>query len=240
MLARTPDTSPQLFARLGGALYLVLIGLGIYLQVVMGWVIVSGDARGTAANLTSMESAWRLAIAAEFLALACVTALAMIYFVLLRPVNRELNLLATFLRLVGIAVEAMATLSLASALFPLGTGAYLKAFTPEQLQAMTYLAIRTHGHGYALALLFFGFTFLFHGHLIFRSSYLPRVLGVLIQIAGAAYLINSFALFVAPALQARIFPAILLPAFVAETSLCLWLLVKGVNVSKWQAMARAA
>ncbi len=116
----------------------------------------------------------RLAIAAELLALACVTALAMIYFVLLLPVSRELNLLATFLRLVGIAIEAMATLSLASALFPLGTGAYLRAFTPEQLQAMAYLAIKSHGHGYAVALLFFGFTFLFHG----RSSpgYSPRSL----------------------------------------------------------------
>src|SRR4051812_11851410 len=236
MLARTPDTSPQLFARLGGALYLVLIGLGIYLQVVMGWVIVSGDARGAAANLTAMESAWRLAIAAEFLALACVTALAMIYFVLLRPVNRELNLLATFLRLVGIAVETIATLNLAGALFPLSADGFLTAFTPEQRQAMAYLAIKTHGHGYGVALLFFGFTFLFHGHLIARSGYLPRLLGILIQVAGLAYLINSFALFVAPALQSRLFPAILLPAFVAEMSLCLWLLVKGVNVAKWQAV----
>jgi hypothetical protein len=240
MSIRTIETSPQLFARIGGALYLVLIVLGIYLQVVMGRVVVSGDAMATAANLTSMESAWRLGIAAELLALACVTALAMIYFVLLRPVSRELNLLATFLRLVGIAVEAMATLSLASALFPLGSGGYLKAFTPEQLQAMAYLAIKAHAHGYAVALLFFGFTFLFHGHLIRRSGYLPRLLGILIQIAGAAYLINSFALFVAPAVQVRIFPAILLPAFIAELSLCLWLLVKGVNVAKWQETTGAA
>src|SRR4051794_25753800 len=240
MSNRTVETSPQLFARIGGGLYLVLIVLGIYLQVVMGWVVVSGDATATAANLASMESAWRLGIAAEFLALACVVALSMIYFVLLRPVSRELNLLATFLRLVGIAVEATATLSLASALFPLGTGAYLRAFTPEQLQAMAYLAIKAHAHGYAVALLFFGFTFLFHGYLIFRSGYLPRLLGVLIQIAGVAYLVNSFALLVAPAFQSRIFPAILFPAFVAESSLCVWLLVKGVNVANWQAATRAA
>jgi len=235
MSRRTVERSPQLFARVGGALYLALIALGIYLQVVMGRVVVSGDAAVTAANLRAMESAWRLGIAAEFLALGCVTALAMIYFVLLRPVNRELNLLATFLRLVGIAVEAMATLNLAFALFPLGTGPYLRAFTPEQLQALAYLAIKAHAHGYGVALLFFGFTFLFHGHLIVRSGYLPRVLGLLIQVAGIAYVINSLALFVAPDFQSRIFPAILLPAFVAELSLCLWLLVKGVNVARWQA-----
>jgi hypothetical protein len=238
MPPRSVETSPQLYARIGGALYLALIALGIFLQVVMGRVVVSGDATATAANLVAMESQWRVAVACELLALACVTALAMIYFVLLRPVNRELNLLATFLRMIGIAVEVMATLSLATALFPLGGAAYLAAFTPDQLHAMAYLAIKSHGHGYGIALLFFGFTFLFHGHLIVKSGYLPKVLGLLIQIAGAAYLINSFALFLAPAFQSRIFPLILAPAFVAELSLCVWLLVKGVNVEQWQARQR--
>jgi hypothetical protein len=240
MANRRVETSPQLFARIGGALYLVLIALGIFLQVMMGRVIVSGDSASTFANLRSMESLWRLAVAAEFVALVCVTALAMIYFVLLRPVSRELNLLATFLRLVGIAIEATATLNLVAALFPLGSAAYLAAFTPEQLHTLTYLAIRSHGQGYALALLFFGACFLVHGYLIFRSGYLPKLLGILIQIAGAGYLTNSFALFVAPAFQAQIFPAILAPAFVAEFSLCLWLLVKGVNVARWREAVSAA
>lgn len=228
------ETSPQLFARIGGALYLLIIGLGIYLQVVLGRVIVSNDAAATAANLLRMESMWRVGITCELLALACVIALAMIYFVLLRPVSRELNLLATFLRMVGIAVEAFATLSLITALFPLGSAAYLRAFTPEQLQALSYLALRSHDYGYGLALLFFGLCFVVHGYLIFRSRYLPRVLGILIQIGGVAYATNSLALFLAPAFAARIFPLILLPAFVAEVSLSVWLLVKGVDVERWR------
>jgi hypothetical protein len=234
MTVRTVETSPQLFARAGGALYLILIVLGACLQVIMGKVLVSGDAEGTAANLTAMESMWRWGIASECFALVCVTGLAMIYFVLLRPVSREINLLATFLRLVGTAIEAVATLSLMTALFPMGSAAYLKAFTPEQLHTMAYLAIRSHDNGYALALLFFGFTFLFHGYLIAKSGYLPKTLGILIQIAGVGYLTNTFALYLAPSLQARIFPAVLIPAFVAETSLCLWLLLKGVDVKKWR------
>ncbi|MEN3340291.1 MAG: hypothetical protein V7647_3967 [Acidobacteriota bacterium] len=238
---RRVETSPQLFARVGGALYLVLIALGVFLQAMMGRVIVSGDSASTSANLRSMEPMWRLAAAAEFVALICVTALAMIYFVLLRPVSRELNLLATFLRMVGIAVEATATLNLVAALFPLGSAGYLAAFTPEQLHALTYLAIKSHGHGYALALLFFGACFVVHGYLIFRSGYLPKLLGILIQVAGAGYLTNSFALFVAPTFQARIFPAVLVPAFIAEFSLCLWLLVKGVDVVRWrEAIMKAA
>jgi hypothetical protein len=237
MTRRSVESSPQLYARIGGVLYLMLIGLGIFGQVVKEKVIVSGDAAATAANLTSMETLWRFGIAFEFLALICVTALAMIYFVLLKPVNKELNLLATFLRMIGIAVETVAALNLATALFPLGNAAYLKAFTPEQLYGMATLAIKSHSYGYTLALLFFGFTFLFHGRLIFRSGFLPKVLGLMIQIGGACYLTNSFIFFLAPSLSGVLFPWILLPCFVAELSLALWLLFKGVNVQRWKERA---
>jgi hypothetical protein len=234
MTGRPVEFSPKLYARIGGALYLMLIGLGIVGQVVKEKVIVSGDAAATAANLMSMETLWRFGIAFEFLALICVIALAMIYFVLLRPVSRELNLLATFLRLIGIAVEAVAALNLATALFPLGSAAYLKAFTPEQLYAMASLAIKSHSYGYTLALLFFGFTFLFHGRLIFKSGFLPRVLGLMIQVGGMCYLTNSLVFFLAPSFSGMLFPWILLPCFVAELSLALWLLVKGVNIQRWK------
>lgn len=237
MTARTIELSPKLYARIGGALYLMLIALGIFGQVVKEKIIVSGDAAATAGNLVSMETLWRLGIAFELFGLVCVTALAMIYYILLRPVSRELNLLATFLRLIGIAVEAVAALNLATALFPLGNGVYLKAFTPEQLYAMATLAIKAHNYGYTLALLFFGFTFLFHGHLIFKSGFLPKILGLMIQVGGVCYLTNSFIFFVAPSLSGMLFPWILLPCFVAELSLALWLLCKGVNVERWKERA---
>jgi Domain of unknown function (DUF4386) len=235
MLKHDVESSPQLYARIGGALYLAIIVLGIFAEVfVRDRLIVSGNAEATAANLRSMESLWRVGIAAEFVTLICAFALAVIYFVLLRPVSRELNLLATFLRMASLTIQAVATLNLAAALFPLGTAASLKAFSPEQLDTLASLAIRLHGYGYALALLVLGFCFLAHGYLILRSHFLPGLLGILIQIAGVCYLTNSFALFLAPAFASRIFPAILLPAFVGEASLCLWLLVKGVNVQKWR------
>lgn len=239
-MTRTVESSPQLYARLGGALYLMLIGLGVVGQLVKEKVIVAGDVAATADNLASSESIWRLGIGSEFIALICVTALAMVYFVLLRPVSRELNLLATFFRMIGIAVEAVAALNLVAALSPLGNAASLKAFTPEQLYTLTNLAIKSHHHGYTLALFFFGFTFLFHGHLIFRSGFLPKMLGLLIQVAGLCYLTNSIVYFLAPSLVASLFPWILLPCFVAELSLALWLLVKGVNVQRWKEQASRA
>ena len=95
-----------MFARATGALYLIVFVLGSFLQIVMGRVVVSGDAEATASHLTALESIWRWGIASECIALICVTALAMIYFVLLWPVSWELNALATFLRLIRIAIEA--------------------------------------------------------------------------------------------------------------------------------------
>ena len=229
------EASPRALARIGGLLYLIIIVIGIFGEAfVRGRIVVAGDAAATAINLRSMESLWRFGIAAEFVLLSCGIALTMIFFVLLRPVSRNLAYLAVFFNLVSIGVEAAAALNLVAALFPLGNAAYLKAFAPEQLYAMASLAAKAHSYGFGVALVFFGFECLVLGYLIFKSGFLPKTIGVLMQIAGWCYLINSFALILAPALANRIFPAILLPAFVGEASLCLWLLVKGVNIQKWK------
>jgi len=234
MTDRTVETSPQLYARIGGVLYLIIIVLGIFGEAfVRDRLIVAGDAAATAANLRSLESLWRLGIATELFLLICAIALALIFYVLLRPVSKELAMLAVFFNLISIAVEAVAALDLVAALFPLGNAGYLKAFPPEQLYAMASLAIKSHSYGFGVALIFFGCVCLVLGYLIFRSGYLPRAIGVLMQIAGLSYLTNSFVLLLAPTFANRIFPAILVPAFVGEASLCLWLIVKGVNVEKW-------
>ena len=235
VLARRVETSPQLYARTGGALYLIIIVSGIFGEAfVRSRLVVPGDASATAANITAMESLWRFGIASEFVSLICAIALAMIYFVLLRPVSRELNLLATFLRLASLTIEAVATLNLLAALSLLRNSASLEAFTPEQLNVLMTSAIRSHSDGFGIALLFLGVCFLIHGYLIMKSGYLPKTLGGLIQVAGICYLTNSTALLLAPRVANLIFPAILLPSFVGEVSLCLWLLVKGVNVERWR------
>jgi predicted transporter len=115
----------------------------------------------------------------------------------------------------------------------------LKAFTPEQLQALSYVSLRTHDSGFAMGLVFFGAACLVVGYLIIRSGYLPRTLGALMQVAGVCYITNSFALIAWPALGAKLFPFILLPPFVAELSMALWLLVKGVDAERWKARSSA-
>jgi Domain of unknown function (DUF4386) len=240
MMEHTVEASPKLYARIGGVLYLIIIVVGLFGEAfVRDRLIVPGDAKATAANIRSFEPLWRFHIAAEMFLLVCAVVLLLILFVLLRPVSRELALLTAFFNLVAIAVEAVATLNLLVALFPLGNAAYLKAFTPEQLAAMASLSLRSHSYGFGVSLIFFGCFCLVAGYLIFKSGYFPKAIGVLMQIAGASYLTNSFALVLSPALANRLFPAVLLPAFVGEASLCLWLLVKGVNVEKWKEKASA-
>ncbi len=241
MNAHALETSPQTLARIGGALYVFIIVAGVFGELfVRGALIVSGDAAATAANVAAHEELWRLGIAGDLLMHVADVPLLLILYVLMRPVNRDLALLVVLFDLTQSAVLVAAKLNLLMPLFAQGNAAYLKAFDPDQLHALAYLSMRMDSQGFGFGLIFFGCGCLVLGHLIYRSGYLPRILGALIQIAGACYLVNSFALILAPSLAGAMFPAIMLPPFVGETSLALWLLVKGVDTARWHARAASA
>lgn len=228
------ESSINKTARIGGILYLVIIIAGVLGEaLVRSQLIVPNDPTATAHNLLASESLWRAGIAGDLIMHICDIPLILILYILLRPVNRNLALLAVLFNVVQTIVLIVNKLNLVTALFPLGNAAYLNAFQPEQLHVMAYMAIKSHGYGMSVGLIFFGFECLILGYLIVRSGYLPKTLGVLMQIAGLCYLTNSFALLIAPAISNILFPAILLPAFIAELSLALWLLLKGVNTLKW-------
>ena len=233
------EPSPQVYARAGGLLYLIIIVAGAFGELfVRDKIVVPGDAMATASNIMASPLLWRIGIVGDLIMHVCDVPLMIIFYVLLRPVNRNLARLALLFNLIQTAVLVANTLKLLMPLFLLGSSDYLKGIEPRQLHALSYLFIRLHGYGFGVGLIFFGFTCLVLGYLIFRSGYLPKVLGVLMQIAGLCYLTNSFTLLLAPAIAGRMFPFILVPAFVAELSLCLWLLTKGVNVETWRVQAR--
>src|SRR5690349_1432686 len=195
MTVRTVESSPQLYARIGGALYLIIIVIGLFGEAfVRDKLIVSGNAAATARNIMASESLWRFHIAAELFLLICAIVLLLILFVLLKPASRELTLLATFFNLVSIGLEAATAMYLVVALFPLGIAAYLKAFSSEQLYAMATLSLKSHGYGFGVSLLFFGCFCVVIGRVIYKPGFLPRTIGVLMQIAGLCYLTDSFAL----------------------------------------------
>ena len=236
MTSRSPEISPQTYARVGGALYLFIIVVALFGEVsVRGSLIVPRDPTATANNILSSEMLFRVGLAGEMLTCACDVALAMILYVLLRPVDRNLALLAAFFRLTFVGIYSVAKLFEIAALVALGGAGYLKAFEPQQLHDLAYVSLSVHSLGYGASLLFFGFCCVLFGYLIHQSGYLPRILGALLVIGGVGYLVFSLAQTLAPAFAAGyLFPWIMLPAFPAELGLALWLIVKGVDIPKWE------
>ncbi len=239
-MADAPDNiSPQTYARIGGLLYLIIIVAGMTGEVfVRGSVIVPGDAAATGRNLIAAVPLWRAGIAGDLVMHMCDVGLMLVLYVLLRPVSRNLALLAVLFNLVQTGVLVANKLNLLVPVFLLGDAAYLKAFSTAQLQALAYVSLRMHDSGFGFGLIFFGMECLVVGYLIIRSQFLPKAIGALMQIAGVCYIANSFALVLDPPLASRLFPAILVPAFVAELSLALWLLVKGVDAARWMTISR--
>jgi hypothetical protein len=235
MANQTVEHSPQRYARIGGALYLVIIVLGAFAEgFVANKLVVPGDAATTAHNIMASPELWRLSVAGDLIVVLCAVPLLWIEYLLLRPVSKHLVLLAVFFNLVSLAVEAISKLFLLVVMPTLGSGDYLRAFEPQQLQVLANLALRSHDIAFNIALIFFGFTCLVNGYLIFRSGYLPKFVGILMQLAGFSYLTACFAALFAPSFADLITPAVLVPPLIGESSFCLWLLVKGVNVAKWK------
>ena len=236
----TTEASPRLKGRVVGVFYLINIVAGIFAEAfVRGSLIVSGDAKATASHILASQPLYRLGLAADLIGLACYIVVTLLFYDLFKPVNRSLSLLAAFFSLVGTSVLAIDTLNLLAPLVLLGGAPYLTAFNADQLQAMAYTFLKLHALGYNFSVVFFGFYCLLVGYLIFKSIFLPRILGVLLAIAGLCYLISSFTNFLSVPLPNYLSDYILAPGLVGEGSLTLWLVIVGLNPTKWTRQARA-
>lgn len=236
MTDRGIHASPQTYARIGGLLYVFIIVAASFGELfVRNTLIVWGDAAATAHNILASETLFRAGLAGEMLTIVCDVALALILYVLLKPVDQNLALLGAFFRLTFDAIYGVAKLFEISALVALQGSGVLKALEPQQLHDVAYISLRIHSLGYGASLLFFGVCCVLFGHLIHRSGYLPRILGILLATAGYGYVVFSVGQMLAPVAAGKfLFAPIFMLAFVAETALALWLLVKGVDVAKWQ------
>jgi len=236
----TTEESPLIQARIAGLLYLIVIIGGIFAELyVRGQLVVSGDAAATARNILQHETLYRAGFATELFYLACNVPLTLIFYNLFKIVSKRLSLMVVFYSLVGTAIEGASLLAHYVPLALLRPSRTLSGFTTEQLQSAAYTSLRIFESGFAIALVFFGCFCLTLAVLIFRSTFFPKFIGALLVIEGLCYLLTSFARFLAPALAARLFPFLLASA-IAEISLCLWLLVMGVNRERWTAQASAA
>ncbi|MEZ5098390.1 MAG: DUF4386 domain-containing protein [Thermoleophilia bacterium] len=215
-------------ARTAGVLYLIIIAFGLFAEVIVrSRLIVPGDPGATAANIVDSEGLFRLGFAADLVVFLCDVALAIVLYYLLRPVSRTLSLLAAAFRLTQTAIIGLNLVNMFGALLILREADYLGSFQPSQSDALALLALDTHRYGYTLGLTFFGVGTLIVGYLAWRSRLVPRLLGVLLALAGLGYLIDSGAFFLVPGYDGSISPILLAPAIVGEVWFALWLLLKG-------------
>jgi membrane-associated PAP2 superfamily phosphatase len=241
MMDRIAAASPRQLARTAGGLYLINILGGFFaIGLVPGLLMVSGDAAATAHNIQANELLYRSGIVAHILIDVTAVLMAVIFYDLFKVVNRRLALVVVFFTLVGSAVESANLLNQFVPLVLMGGGPYSSAFTAEQVQAQAYIPTALAGIGYDVNSVFFAGYGLTIGYLVFKSAFLPRVIGVLLAVGASCYLAYGLADILAPAFATHLVPYIQLPSLVGEGSFCLWLLIVGVNVQSWNQKAGAA
>ncbi len=225
----------RIYARTIGLLLLVSVAAGFLGEFYApSRVIVSNDAATTARNLTGSALLFRLGFAGYLIEAFCDLTLALMFYLLLKPVQRELALLAAFFGILATALYAVAELFYFAAPLVLRGGDGLTTFTPDQRNALALLSLKLFGLCAGIFMAFYGIATLLRGYLIYRSGFLPRWLGALLALAGAGFIVRNFALVLAPACASDL---LIFPMMVAAVALMAWLLVRGVDVAKWEARA---
>jgi hypothetical protein len=228
--------SPLLMARIVGIVGLLGIVTGAFdIGYVENTLIVAGNPAATLHNILAHETLFRVGFSAHLFELLLNILEEIIGFYLFRRVNVIVASVSLCAGVVGIAVEAV---SLLIAYVPLKlaiAGSALGAFSPEQLRAFAHFSTELQQAGLLLSWVFYGFDELAGGFLIFRSGFLPRVLGVLLGISGLCYLTNGFLGFLAPSLDARLYSYISFACLPGEALSSLWMATVGLNVAKWRA-----
>jgi Domain of unknown function (DUF4386) len=237
MTERIAHASPRFQARMAGVIAWITTTAG-FAAIVVGKLVVNDNAAATAHNILANEPLYRLAVVGDVVSVLYIVYTLLLYY-LFRPVNRSLALLAALFSLVGIAVGMLIPLFDLAVLVVLKDAQPLRALNMEQLQALALLFLKLRAQVDTISLVLFGTYNIMTGYLIVRSTFLPRILGVLLALAGFCYQINNFANFLAPDFAAHLLPWILIPG-AAELLLAAWLLVVGVNVQRWQEQACAA
>src|SRR5438093_2120649 len=231
------EVTPLFQARMAGGLWWLCIVAGMVGFVIGAPLIVANDAAATTANILAKESAFRFGFVADLVSgLSYVGVTAFIYCVL-KPVSRSLSLLGAFFGVAGVAIGGASLVIHLTSLLLLHGDQYLTAFTTSQLHAMSLAALKLQLQVFPIGMAFFGIQCISIGYLVARSTFLPRILGVLLALGGLCYVIASFVNFLASSFGPHLVPFIMPVALIGEGSLSLWLLVKGVNVQRWNEQA---
>jgi hypothetical protein len=223
--------NPRLNARIAGLLYLFVVIASSFALVTVSGLMVRGDPAATAANILAAEPMYRLAIAATLLSAIAYTAVVALLYALFKPVNPTLAIVSAFIGLAGCAASATFLVN------QLGVLPLLDGAGAAQTQDLARHALRLATLGNTLSLVFFGFYCLTLSALVFGATFLPRVLGVFLLIAGAGWLLGNLGAIIAPDLLGGVSRYLIPVSGLGEFLFTLWLLAMGINPEKWRAQA---
>jgi hypothetical protein len=222
-------------ARVAGGLYLAMMPFAflgiIYIPSVL---VVRGDAAATARNIMASEWLFRSGTISHLIGQSIFIFLVLALHRLLTPVNQDRAALMVVLALLGVPIAFLNEVNHLAVLLLLSGPDYLGALTSDQLQAQAMLFLDLRQLGILIAQVFWGLWLLPLGYLVFKSGFLPKLLGILLILAGCGYLIDVGTQLLFPSLDATISQF----TFVGEVLLPLWLLIRGVNVERWSSLAQ--
>lgn len=236
IIADTPGQitrlSPRAMGRITGASYLAIFVAGeLYILLIPNNGLFNNNDAATVNYIVSHQAASWAGYGFYLLSAAFRLVLMLLFYELFKPVSRRLALLAVYFNIVATTLQAVTAIALVVPLVLLGgTGRHaLTAFTPDQVHALAVAAFALHNPIYYVALVFFGGYDLLIGYLAFRSTFIPRLIGVLMMITGLAWLT-----FIIPPLAAQLSPFNVDAGALGEFAMILWLLVIGVNPQRWR------
>ena len=228
------EINPDKTARVAAFVFLIIFCLGVSAELfIRPDIIVPGDAARTVNNIMASESLFRLSLVIELIRQIFIMLLSLVLYKPLKPVNKNIASLMVIFALVGVSISMLNELNDFAALL-LSSGAdYLKAFGANQLQALVMFFLDLRKYGTFISQVF-SFWVLLLGYLVFKSGFLPRILGILLMLGGLCYTVQAVLFFLFPNFDAMILG---LFAFIGESLFYLWLLIKGVNVEEWKKRA---
>ena len=226
--------SPQKTARTAAFVFVLIFILGMSTELfIRPGLIVPGDTATTIKNVAASQSLFRLSLVSDLIRQALLILLPLILYKLLKPVNKTIASLMVIFALVCAPISLLNELNhFAVLLLSSGTG-YLAAIKGDQLNALVtfFLGLRQYGTFIAQ---FFSVWVLLLGYLVYKSGFLPKILGILLMLAGLCYTLLAIQFLLFPSFDTSIFGVF---TFIAEALFYLWLLIKGVNVEKWEKLA---
>jgi hypothetical protein len=221
----------QRYARWTGALLvLTVVAAAFGESIVPQSLLISNDLAGTAHRVASSVGIFRASFAAYLVEATCDITLNVLLFALLRPVSRNLSLLAACFGLMGTSVFAAGEMLYFSAALPALDPDVARVISPEAKEALTYLCLTIYGYCFGIFATFYGTAAAVRGYLIVRSGYLPRALGAVLILGGASFIAENLLIVLAPEYN---LPYVIVPMFLAMASMALWLLIKGVDRARW-------